>query len=552
MRFLSQIGIVPAVALVALAFGPCAGAYEMDKAKSAGDKVALWGRFERTFTATGLVPYETELTVEFIAPSGKKYTVPGFWDDDRTWRVRFMPLETGAWQYRTRSRPAIPGLDGESGQFECHPSATPATALLKHGPVRVASGAYHLEHADGTPFFWLGDTVWTGPAFSSQQDWQTYLEARAADGYSVVQFNAICPWRTAPTDADGQTAFIGHRGIRINPKYFRRLDERMDAINAAGLVAAPVLLWANKGTDPGNYLSEEDAIALIRYEVARYGAHHVVWILAGDNPYDEVSAERWKRIGRAVFGAAPHAPVLTHPTGGNWPWETWNDEKWLDILAYQSGHGDSAATLTWLHSGPQTRGWERAPARPIINLEPPYEDHLGYESRKPHSAYNVRRAVYWSLLRTPTAGVTYGGHGLWSWQTVEGKTPPDHAYTGVAKTWWQALEMPGSKQMRHVAELFKTLPWWHLRPAQDLLDDQPGATDPARFVAAAQTTDGSAAVLYLPVGGTIVCKRQAVEKRSATWFDPRTGELRPAAAGADGCFEAPDTQDWILLLRKQS
>ena len=206
MHVLSQMGIVPAVALVALAFGPCAGANEVDKAKSAGAKVPLWGRFEHAFTATGLVPYETELTVEFTAPSGKKYTVAGFWDDDRTWRVRFMPLETGVWQYRTRSRPEIPGLDGESGQFECHPSATPATALLKHGPVRVASGAYHLEHADGTPFFWLGDTVWTGPAFSSQHDWQTYLEARTADRYSIVQFSAICPWRTAPTDADRRPA----------------------------------------------------------------------------------------------------------------------------------------------------------------------------------------------------------------------------------------------------------------------------------------------------------------------------------------------------------
>ncbi len=47
----------------------------------------------------------------------------------------------------------------------------------------------------------------------------------------------------------------------------------MNAINEQGLVAAPVLLWANQRNDLGNTLSEADAIRLIRYQVARYGAH---------------------------------------------------------------------------------------------------------------------------------------------------------------------------------------------------------------------------------------------------------------------------------------
>ena len=32
--------------------------------------------------------------------------------------------------------------------------------LLKHGFLRVSANKRHFEHADGTPFLWLGDTWW--------------------------------------------------------------------------------------------------------------------------------------------------------------------------------------------------------------------------------------------------------------------------------------------------------------------------------------------------------------------------------------------------------
>jgi hypothetical protein len=90
-------------------------------------------------------------------------------------------------------------------------------------------------------------------------------------------------------------------------------------------------------------------------------------------------------------------------------------------------------------------------------LEPPYEGHLGYQSRIPHSAYHTRRAIYWSLLSVPTAGVTYGSHGVWSWHTAVGQPPTDHPDTGVAKTWREALSFPGSTQMRYLTEFFNSL-----------------------------------------------------------------------------------------------
>jgi hypothetical protein len=519
-------------------------------AKSA-EQVPLWGRWERAFTAAKGAAERTELLVELTSPSGKAHSAPGFWDGGLTWRVRFRPTEKGTWKWRSRSRPAVAGLDAQSGSFACRPSPGADNPFLRHGPLRVAKARTYLEHADGTPFFWLGDTVWTGPARSTKADWADYLRDRAAKRFSAVQFHTLCPWRTAATDRRGQVAFTGKKDVRINPAYFQRLDRKLDAINAHGLLAVPVLLWANKKTDPGNYLPEEDLVRLARYQVARYAAHHVVWVLAGDNPYRGADSARWKRVGRAVFGDSPHAPVTTHPTGMNWPWEGWRAETWLDVLGYQSGHGDDRDTLRWLHSGPPHRNWGNKPVRPVVNLEPPYEDHLAYHSRKPHPALHVRRAVYWSLLSAPPAGVTYGAHGLWSWQTEPGKTPPDHPYTGKAKTWRRAKDLPGAEDMKHLAELFATLEWWRLRPAGDRLADQPGAKDPAKFVAAARTPEGDLALAYLPAGGKVTLRPRAPGRGlTAEWFDPRTGKRSPAKPAEGATYEAPDGHDWLLVLRK--
>jgi hypothetical protein len=528
-------------ALVAL------GAVAADAGASA---VPLWGRWSRSFTANEAAAPETELTLHLTSPGGREHLVSGYWDGEQAWGARFMPGEEGAWRYRTTSQPAVPGLDGQTGRLECR-RARGQGRFLEHGAVRVAASGYHLEHADGTPFFWLGDTVWNGPLLSAKEHWEIYLQDRAEKRFTTVQFVLAAPWRTAPANAEGEIAYSGGEKLTIYPHFFRRIDERMDAINAQGLLAVPVLLWAIRGDiNPGWSLPEDQAIQLARYIVGRYQAHHVAWILPGDGTYTGEVAERWKRIGRAVFGDREHAPVTLHPGGMQWPYDAFREERWLDYYGYQSGHGDDADTLRWIHSGPPAAAWRQPPPRPFINLEPPYEGHIAYQSKQLFDAYKVRRACYWSLLNAPPAGLTYGGHGLWSWQTEEG-LPYDHASTGLAKPWHEAIHLQGSTDMKHMAALFTSLPWWQLRPDDTLLAAQPGGDDPARHVSAARTESGDVALLYLPVGGPVTLKPEALPASAqAEWFDPRTGQRTPAQTAAPATFRAPDDQDWVLVLRK--
>ena len=64
----------------------------------------------------------------------------------------------------------------------------------------------------------------------------------------------------------------------MNPRLYQRLDERIDAVNAHGLLAAIVLTWGLRPEDSGDALPGPEVVRLIRYLISRYGANHVAWI----------------------------------------------------------------------------------------------------------------------------------------------------------------------------------------------------------------------------------------------------------------------------------
>ena len=142
---------------------------------------------------------------------------------------------------------------------------------------------------------------------------------------------------------------------------------------------------------PGYYLPEPEAILLAKYIVARYVGNQVVWILGGDGRYIEQYEQRWKTIGRAVFDNETPGVVAQHPQGRSWIGEAYKEEHWLDLVGYQSSHSKSRGTVEWINGGPVVQSWDRLPARPLINLEPIYE-----QIHADVTAADVRKACYWS------------------------------------------------------------------------------------------------------------------------------------------------------------
>ncbi|HSI34813.1 MAG TPA: DUF4038 domain-containing protein [Tepidisphaeraceae bacterium] len=464
-----------------------------------------------------------------------------------------------------------------------------ADRFERHGPVCVSASGTHLAHADGTPFFYLADTAWNGGLLSTDAEWAEYLAYRAAQGFTTIQLVAHAPWTAALADAEGHVAF-DEQG-RANPAFFDRMDRKLAAINAHGMLAVPVLAWAanfgksrrlNMGhTAPYNFLS-----LMIAQMVARFASRQVMWVLAGDGKYDWWRAWKWKSVGRTVFGpehvirirklvgklskgrppsaalesfaagleaafGPNRAPVAMHPMGGTWPYKRFEKEAWLDVLGYQSSHSERPDALRWFQHGPPATYWRKRAvrARPVINLEPVYEGIApGYA--KPFGRDSVRRAVWWSLLNAPTAGVAYGAHGLWGWHDRPMEAL-NHTGLGEGPAWREAMKFPGAEDLARVAAFMETIEWWRLTP-DDKLVEQPFPGDATGQVPAARSPEGDLAVAYVPrrpeKGVLRVDVSRLAPGARAEWFDPRTGE-RVEARGAEGKYEVPEGGDWVWVAR---
>ena len=525
-------------------------------AATAIDEAAQWTVFEVSFTSASRYqnPFQdVTVTVEFTAPDEKTRTVDAYWDGESTWRVRFSPEQTGEWKYRTHaSRSEDKGLEGQTGKFRCVPYKG-GNSLYTHGRVRVSQNERYLEQADGTPFFWLSDTAWNGALKADHASWESYLSDRGKKKFTVVQF-VTTQWIAAAGNAEARQAYEGRESITIDPIFFQWMDERVRSVNDHGLVAAPVLIWTapwspySKFLNPGNALPDDQVIRLARYMVARYGAYQVIWILAGDGDYHGDEAERWKQIGRAVFGDNVSRLVTIHPTGHQWVGGDFGQEPWFSFIGYQSGHGDGPEDHKWIFQGPPALSWDVPPVHPIINLEPNYEDHVSYFSHRRFDAHAVRRAAYWSSLVSPTAGVTYGAHGIWGWDNHPA-IPMNHLGSGIARPWFEALNLPGSTDMAHMMALFASLEWWKLRPDPALIANQPGDKDPSAFVAAAKAENNEWALLYFPVGMAITLKPDELPgSLLVRWFNPRSGKWGPATPLVSPNLMAPNSEDWVAWI----
>ena len=525
-------------------------------------QVPLHTRFETAFESAFVYDNPVQdvgVTVEF-SNDAEVSRVDAFWDGERCWRVRFSPPQVGSWSWRSHcSRQEDTGLHDQQGEFECLAAAALSEWLL-NGPLQVSTDCRHLEFANGTPFFWLADTAWNGPLKAALSDWDVYLADRVMKGFSVIQFVAT-HWLGAAADAEGRPAYTNPQRIRIEPAFFQRMDRRIARINDFGLVAAPVLAWAATWSkdsihlNPGTSLTDDQIIVLIRYLVSRYGAHQVVWILAGDGIYRGAEAERWRRIGRAALAGSPRLATV-HPSVRLWVDKEFEGEPWYSFNGYQSGQFNNEDNARWINARLRRDCSElesQSRTMPTIDLEPCYEDHLPLDApgAKRMDAFSVRRALYWSLLAAPVAGVSYGAHGVWSWEGFPA-VPLSHPHSGTARTWREAIELPGSESIRYLRAMFNSIEWWRLNPSLEMLEARPGFNAPLEFIAAACSQERDLGVIYDPVGGMVSLRPGFFDPDCETkCLDPATGLVLWTQRLGDcyGSIDCGEGGDRLLLIK---
>ena len=259
---------------------------------------------------------EVTLDAVFTTPDGKTLRVPAFWAGGKTWRVRYASPQTGTHRYRTEcSDAANAALHGVAGEVVVTPYVG-TNPLFRHGPVRVADDRRHFAYADGTPFFWLGDTWWMG--FVKRLEWPADFQQFTADrrnkGFTVIQIVAGLYPDMPAFDERG----LGDAGqpweklyARIRPEYFDAADRRIQHLVEQGLTPCVLGCWGYHLP----WLGTEKMKQHWRYLIARWGALPVVWCASGEQRCRGITlaARKPRRNDSAANGprsSAPCAPPI--------------------------------------------------------------------------------------------------------------------------------------------------------------------------------------------------------------------------------------------------
>ena len=105
---------------------------------------------------------EVEVDALVTGPTGQTWRVPAYWAGGGEWRGRFAPPAPRTYTIAPEATDASNAdLHGQAATLGAR-AYTGHNPPLLHGPLRIAASRRTLEHEDGTPFFWFGDTWWMG------------------------------------------------------------------------------------------------------------------------------------------------------------------------------------------------------------------------------------------------------------------------------------------------------------------------------------------------------------------------------------------------------
>ncbi len=525
---------------------------------------------------------EIEMDVTLTHTDGTVITIPGFWYEGDTWAFRFSATKTGTWTYTVScSDTANTGIHGQTGTIVVS-EATSDTMAAQHGFVKIASDGRHFSYADGTPFFWLGDTNWQAPSTNSTTkcnypgcdcggQFQHIVSDRAAKGFTVYQtyFSATSMsatqgnesyWAGSQISGDGCENLIPNTSVWNN-----RIDFEFEYLAAHDMLAA-VGFGCHTGTTKAMSLNSMKRLA--RYIVARYGCYNMAWISG-----QEINMASCRRAGTAwdegmtaceVYTAVSayvdsldgyNHPNSAHQQGGadatDPAMAATGDEPWHDYFLVQGGH-----------SNPMDKDFYESYYN-FHTTKPYVEGELQYEEINcgPFTGYDKPRYGAWKALLSGTAGFTYGASGVWaaSYSTsfYTGWLGGDSTYS--YEPWYMGVDKQGSFEVGYMRKFFEALPDWTALVPQFYSGEYADFNEIENKVAAV-TADKTTAVAYfynaksLSTGTFTNLIDDTSTLYNAFWFNPRTGKYIVAETdiylenGVYAIPKKPTAEDWVFLL----
>jgi hypothetical protein len=132
------------------------------------------------------------------------------------------------------------------------------------------------------------------------------------------------------------------------------------------------------------------------------------------------------------------------------------------------------------------------------------------------------------------------------------KTPEREAVGLARNNWYDVLDLPGAWDLMHARRLLESRPFTSRIPDQSLV--APAFYPETDYVVA--TRGNGYAFIYFPTGwaAEIILDKIGADKINASWYDPRTGEMKPSetiSGKGTKKFTPPSGgrgNDWVLIL----
>lgn len=291
--------------------------------------VEQWSVFELSMIGTSEGSPYMDNTFEATFTNGSQtVVVPGFYDGNGSYKIRFSPDRQGRWTYVTRSN--LAELNDDKGSFQCvEPTGN------NHGPLKIVN-TFYFQHADGSPFYSVGTTAyqWTSVKQSIQEKTIQTLAKSPFNKIRMCVFpksysygNDTEPWMLPFYKKDSVNDLT-----QPNYEFFQNFDKRVAQLMGMGIQADVILFhpydrWGY--SEMGKEMNEK----YVRYMMARLSAYrNVWWSLANEWDVPRIKETiDWEGIGTVLQKEDPHQRLRgihnwyydeTHFYNHNRPWVT--------------------------------------------------------------------------------------------------------------------------------------------------------------------------------------------------------------------------------------
>jgi Protein of unknown function (DUF4038) len=272
----------------------------------------------------------------------------------------------------------------------------------------------------------------------------------------------------------------------------------------------------------------EDERRFFRYAVSRLSAFsNVTWDLGDD--LEGYRSDEWTReTGTLVQQLDPYKHLAT-----SHPMKTIHQDRgaeWFGFTSYQDWSREQHPLML------ESRELQKKSGRiiPQTNEEYGYEDHYPMWALPGSDSADALRRTAWDIVMA-------GGYQT-AGETCRRGT---NIYPDTGGGWMNGR---GDDTMTmflgygHLVDFITSFEWWRTNPHDEFVDNG----------AYCLSAPGEIYAVYLPIGGKVTIKLEP-GRYAATWFAALSGEkitLPPASGLSWTSPEAPDQNDWALLLKK--